>query len=280
MTRTMRRSMNPGMCGGDVRMACGLRWILRACVLLWLFSLLPAAAAQTIHAIQEDGRTIYVNADAAPPAPAPQAKAVPRFEYWSNTEKRWKPIPPISSGTLRRANQAVAEVQRAVRVEPAAGKPAGPVTFAEIDRIIESAAARHHVDPNLVRAVIKVESNFNPSAVSRKGAMGLMQLMPATARRFNVNNPFDPRQNVEAGVQHLKRLLDNFGGDVGLSLAAYNAGEGAVNRRNGVPPYRETQFYLRRVKNLYGDAVTTLVSTTPLRVSRDSHGVLTISNVD
>ena len=102
-----------------------------------------------------------------------------------------------------------------------------------------------------MRSVVKVESNFNPNAVSRKGAMGLMQLMPSTARSLNVSNPFDPQQNVDAGVRHLRRLLDSYGGDVRLSLAAYNAGSGAVARSAGVPHFRETQNYVRRITNLY-----------------------------
>ena len=113
------------------------------------------------------------------------------------------------------------------------------------------AAARHNVDPNLVRAVVKVESNFNPNAVSRKGAIGLMQLMPSTARQLKVKNPFDPDQNVDAGVRHLKQLLENYDGDVRLTLAAYNAGAGAVARSSGVPRYAETQNYVRRITNLY-----------------------------
>jgi soluble lytic murein transglycosylase-like protein len=152
------------------------------------------------------------------------------------------------------------------------------VSSQEIDQIIEDAAGRHHVDPNLVRALIRVESNFNPAAVSPKGAMGLMQLMPATARRFNVTNPFSAQQNVEAGVHHLKRLLDSFGGNVPLSLAAYNAGEQAVNRNNGVPPYPETQNYVRRIGALYGADASMLVSSAPIRISRDAFGVLTITN--
>ena len=173
------------------------------------------------------------------------------------------------------------EKPSAVTLNSSRQPPSESLSPAEIDRIVEDAAARHHVDPNLVRAVIKVESNFNPSAVSRKGAMGLMQLMPATARKFNVSNPFDPRQNVDAGVQHLKRLLDNFGGNVGLTLAAYNAGEKAVNRNNGVPPYAETLQYLRRFKGFYSGQTSTLISSSaPIRISRDAHGVLTITNVD
>ena len=107
------------------------------------------------------------------------------------------------------------------------------------------------MDPSLVRSVVKVESNFNPNAVSRKGAMGLMQLMPSTARSLNVANPFDPAQNVDAGVRHLRKLLDSYGGNVRLSLAAYNAGAGAVARSAGVPHFRETQDYVRRITNLY-----------------------------
>ena len=126
------------------------------------------------------------------------------------------------------------------------------MTSAAIDKAIEDSAAKHNVDPNLVRALVKVESNFNPSAVSRKGAMGLMQLMPATAKELKVTNPFDPAQNVDAGVRHLKGLLNNFNGDVSLSLAAYNAGQGAVQRNRGVPPFAETRNYVRRITSLYG----------------------------
>jgi len=126
------------------------------------------------------------------------------------------------------------------------------VTPQEIDRAIDEAAQKHNVDPNLVRALVKVESNFNAQAVSRKGAMGLMQLMPGTARQLNVRNPFDPAQNVDGGVRHFKSLLENFNGDVELSLAAYNAGRGAVERKGGVPNYRETQEYVRRITELSG----------------------------
>jgi soluble lytic murein transglycosylase-like protein len=159
-------------------------------------------------------------------------------------------------------------------------------TPVDIDSAIEQAAARHNVDPNLVRAVVKVESNFNPNAVSRKGAMGLMQLMPATARQLNVKNPFDPEQNVDAGVRHLKQLLESYGGDVKLTLAAYNAGAGAVARNSGVPHYAETQNYVRRITNLYyggsglSSAFGSGVAHDPVTVQRDARGVLYISNTD
>jgi soluble lytic murein transglycosylase-like protein len=153
----------------------------------------------------------------------------------------------------------------------------------EVDASIVMAAARHNVDPNLVRAVVKVESNFNSNAVSRKGAMGLMQLMPSTARSLNVKNPFDPDQNVDAGVRHLKHLLENYGGDVKLTLAAYNAGSGAVARSAGVPRFAETQNYVRRITSLYYggfDLSPSGSSHDPVRVQRDARGVLYISNTD
>ena len=153
-------------------------------------------------------------------------------------------------------------------------------------RRLTQAAARHNVDPSLVRSVVKVESNFNPNAVSRKGAMGLMQLMPSTARSLNVSNPFDPAQNVDAGVRHLRKLLDSYGGNVRLSLAAYNAGSGAVARSAGVPHFRETQNYVRRITNLYNGGASRFVRDwaspvhDPVHVQRDARGVLYISNTE
>jgi soluble lytic murein transglycosylase-like protein len=109
-------------------------------------------------------------------------------------------------------------------------------------------AARHALDPDLVRAVIRVESGWNPRAVSRKGAMGLMQLMPATAAEYGVADPFNPTENIRAGVAYLRRLIDRFDGRMELALAAYNAGPGAVEKYNRtVPPYRETRAYVKRI---------------------------------
>jgi hypothetical protein len=116
--------------------------------------------------------------------------------------------------------------------------------------IIASISEAQGVDPLLVRALIQVESGYKPRAKSRKGAMGLMQLMPSTARAYNVRNPFEPKANIEAGIKHLKSLIDRWG--VNVALAAYNAGEGAVAKFNGIPPYRETRNYVTRILELAG----------------------------
>jgi soluble lytic murein transglycosylase-like protein len=122
----------------------------------------------------------------------------------------------------------------------------------QYDAIIEKAASSAAVEANLLRAVIVVESGFNSHAVSKRGAVGLMQLMPATASRFGVSNPYDPRENVHAGARYLKFLIDRFGQDVRLALAAYNAGEEAVDRNGGrIPPFSETMAYVPRVLKIY-----------------------------
>jgi len=122
----------------------------------------------------------------------------------------------------------------------------------QYDSIIEKAATSASVEPNLLRAVIVVESGFNSRAVSKRGAVGLMQLMPATAARFGVSNAFDPRQNVHGGARYLKFLIDRFGQDLKLALAAYNAGEDAVDRNGGqIPPFTETMAYVPRVLKIY-----------------------------
>jgi soluble lytic murein transglycosylase-like protein len=118
--------------------------------------------------------------------------------------------------------------------------------------IIASVSEAQGVNPMLVRALIQVESKFRPTARSRKGAMGLMQLMPSTAREYNVRNPFEPKANIEAGIKHLKALIERFGSSLELGLAAYNAGPGAVEKFNGVPPYRETRDYVSRILSLAG----------------------------
>jgi soluble lytic murein transglycosylase-like protein len=123
---------------------------------------------------------------------------------------------------------------------------------AQYDAIIEHAAVSAALEPNLLRAVIVVESGFNSRAVSKRGAVGLMQLMPATASRYGVLNPYDARENVHGGARYLKFLIDRFGHDVRLALAAYNAGEEAVDRNGGqIPPFSETMAYVPRVLKIY-----------------------------
>jgi soluble lytic murein transglycosylase-like protein len=248
-----------------------------------------------ITTTQENGRTIYVNDDSPRPRARASGDSQPRrstLVYWSSKESRWKPVPSANTVSMKAAQSAAAEVSgyfahdsvksaNAKIIEANAG--GHQASQEEIDEAITMAAARHNVDPNLVRAVVKVESNFNSNAVSRKGAMGLMQLMPATARSLNVQNPFDPEQNVDAGVRHLKQLLENYGGDVNLTLAAYNAGSGAVARSAGVPHYAETQNYVRRITNLYYggfDFTPSGASHQPLHIERDARGVLYVSNTE
>jgi len=119
------------------------------------------------------------------------------------------------------------------------------------DELIQRTAARVSLDPMLIKSVMHAESAFNPDAVSHKGASGLMQLMPATARRYGVSSVFDPRQNVMGGARYLSHLLDRFDGDLELALAGYNAGENAVDAAGGIPPYAETRHYVGKVMRLY-----------------------------
>src|SRR6266576_1713118 len=249
-----------------------------------------SAATVITPTTDDSGRKIYVNdsIQIMPSRRTPAALGRRRsLAYWSATEHRWK---TVRAANVRAAQSAAAEVNEYL------GQSSGAVQVSnfvrrrafsdrEIEAAIDQAASRHNVDPSLVRAVIKVESNFNPNAVSRKGAMGLMQLMPQTARQLKVTNPFDPQQNVDAGVRHLKMLMENYGGDVSLSLAAYNAGAGAVARSAGVPRFAETRNYVKRITQLYygearDDRILGSPVRTPVRVKRDDRGVLYISNTD
>jgi soluble lytic murein transglycosylase-like protein len=296
-------------------------WILRTparhhlrlmAVASLVLALVPLLGAQQLRPTSENGRIVWTN-DAAPLPAEPSsahdsyaARPAKQWVYWSNTEHRYKVIRRATPNAIRSARAVAGEVSNYIESRPllnsspARNKDGGKdelaaqdpnysrvavnrsVDAAEIDRYIDEAAARHHVDPNLVRALIKVESNFNPRARSTKGAMGLMQLMPDTARMYDVRNPFDAAQNVDAGVRHLKGLLENYGGDVSLSLAAYNAGQGAVERNGGIPPFAETRNYVQRITRLMGGGSEMHLSSLsmPIHIHRDERGVLVITNTD
>jgi soluble lytic murein transglycosylase-like protein len=176
---------------------------------------------------------------------------------------------------------------------PAPVTPVLPVTRdvlasempAPLKALVDTVATTHGVDPALVRAVMKTESNFNRYAVSRKGALGLMQLIPATGRRYGVRDFFDPQQNVEGGVRYLKFLLEKFNGNLDLSLAAYNAGENLVERLGRIPPIPETTNYVRKIRAIYkkSPAVPSPVmiadETPRIYRSTDESGVVHFSNL-
>jgi transglycosylase-like protein with SLT domain len=153
------------------------------------------------------------------------------------------------SGGYFLAQRAVPNVEIVEELEEEDTKPVP--TLAEIMEQIDAVAARHHVSPRLVAAIIAVESEFNPRAVSRRGAQGLMQLMPATAAHLDVQDSFDTRENIEGGVKHLRVLMDRYHNDLPVVLAAYNAGDTAVLTHRGIPPYRETRQYVIRVLRRY-----------------------------
>ena len=144
-----------------------------------------------------------------------------------------------------------AEIRGFVPDEVADEVLAPTVAGTDIRALAVAAARRHGLDPNLVLAVVGVESGFQPDAVSQKGAQGLMQLMPATALELGVKDALDPAQNLDGGTRYLRILMAQYGGDLGKALAAYNAGPGAVKRHGGVPPYQETHHYIDRVLKRY-----------------------------
>jgi hypothetical protein len=178
--------------------------------------LLAAAApagAETYQFVGPDGTVHFTNAPGDP--------RYRRMTSLSGTAEGWLHVPPTVSPT-------------------------------SLTEMIRTVAARHGVPENLVSAVIRVESGFNPRAVSRKGARGLMQLMPGTASILGVRDSFDPMDNIDGGVRHLRGLIERFGNNLPLVLAAYNAGEGAVNTHGGIPPYPETQAYVGRILAILG----------------------------
>jgi len=233
---------------------------------------LSAWGTQITYYIDERGRRVYINAEEPPKKAEPAAKKnSTRHSVLVKRDPRTGKMVPVAAPPDPKetapamaaqaaggagvpapvAAAAAAPARPRNEAQPAAGAPR-PGADKSVDEIIDGAAEKHAVDPHLVRAIVKVESNFNPGAISRKGAMGLMQLIPQTARRLGVSDIFDPQENVDAGVRYLKYLLELYNGNLRLSLAAYNAGEKAVDRHSGIPPYPETRQYVNKISSLYG----------------------------
>jgi soluble lytic murein transglycosylase-like protein len=201
------------------------------------------AQAQIAKVPSDDGRILFVNAE-----PAPALKI--------SSRRSFKPVAPsaaLSAAPSPKLSSFGQDIYLPSETSILTGKnrPAMSLDRDGAEKLVREAAERHRVDPALIRAVIQTESNWNPSAISRKGAVGLMQLIPTTAQRFGVNDMYSPQQNVDAGVRYLKTLLERYNGNMELALAAYNAGEGAVDRAHGVPSFRETRNYVQRVQSAY-----------------------------
>ena len=196
---------------------------------LWCVS----AHAQLATYVNDQGNLVFTNPVIAP-------ERTPQSKPQSQTAKTGPPTAKVQPISLQ-----VPPDTSAIAIPV---KAAAPV---ELDSMVQETAEKHHVDPNLVRAVISAESNWNSRAVSRKGALGLMQLIPGTAQTLGVGNAFDPAQNVDAGVRYLGMLLERYNGDLSKALAAYNAGPGLVDRFGGVPNIRETRNYVQKVTSTY-----------------------------
>ena len=255
-----------------VRLVPSLRAVSKATILAAALVFVPAAARADVATLKS-GRSIEVSGFRLDgdrvelSLPGGGQIALPASEV---LEIRRQPLAaepvlaaPEPAAGLTAATDATAAVVAVTAEPPPAPSPAAPATGAAAEpellpngatdrkslrELASRIAKRHGVAEPLVHAVIEVESSYNPKAVSRAGAMGLMQLMPKTADRFSVADAFDPVQNVDGGVRYLKELLERYSGQVRLALAAYNAGEEAVERHGGIPPYRETINYVRRVQ--------------------------------
>jgi soluble lytic murein transglycosylase-like protein len=191
--------------------------IISAAIFSILLAVVPSAA-QVLAYSDERGNRVFVN-EGPPPAPVVNP-----------SEKAEAPASSPSQGSNGSARLTTPQ---------------------ELERLVVQTAEKHRVDPRLVRAVISAESNWNSTAVSAKGALGLMQLIPGTAQQLGVSDAFDPAQNVDAGVRYLAMMLDRYNGDIHRALAAYNAGPGAVDRFGGIPHFRETRDYVRKVTTAY-----------------------------
>lgn len=187
------------------------------------------AHAQIVSYMDSSGRRVFINAD-PPHVVAPAKKPAAMAPGFTRIAVRSTQRPALATPELSAAASANRE---------------------KIEEMIREVSARYRVDPALVRAVIETESNWNSTAISSRGALGLMQLVPGTAQQLGVNNALDPKQNLDGGVRYLHSLLQRYNGDLDKALAAYNAGPGAVDRAGGVPRIRETREYVQKVTDSY-----------------------------
>ena len=197
--------------------------ILMAILVLWA----NPAHGQIVSYKDSNGKRVFINSDPVPARPSKNPLLM-----------------AAATGIASRTTQGLS----AESTEMSAAEQANRE---KIEQMIREVSDRYRVDPALVRAVIQTESNWNSSAISRKGARGLMQLVPGTAQQLGVNNAFDPKQNLDGGVRYLHSLLERYNGDLDKALAAYNAGPSAVDRAGGVPRYRETREYVQKVTDSY-----------------------------
>ena len=198
-------------------------------ILLGLLALWAVPAhGQIVSYMDSDGKRVFINSD---PAPAARPSKTPLLRTAATG------IAPRTTQTSFAASSEMSVAEQANREK--------------IEQMIREVSARYRVDPALVRAVMQTESNWNSAAVSRRGGLGLMQLVPGTAQQLGVNNAFDPKQNLDGGVRYLHMLLERYNGDLDKALAAYNAGPGAVDRAGGIPRYRETRDYVQKVTDSY-----------------------------
>ncbi len=232
-----------------------MRWTLNIILARALFAAAAAAAHADIYQyVDENGVVHFTN------VPGSSVKRPKRVHAEPRTS---------SLGSLASARAS----------EPARRTGAPGVVPASYHDYINTACEKYGVDPSLVHALVKVESDYNPFALSNKGAMGLMQLMPQTATDMNVRNSFSPQENVEGGVRYLRYLLDRYEGNLSLALAAYNSGETSVKRWGTVPPFKETKDYVKKVLGIYhGTGKTTLAPRYTIYVGHAPDGTLILTD--
>jgi hypothetical protein len=220
---------------------------------LLLAGVVPTANADIYQFVDEKGVVHFTN------VPSSGAKKSMKVHSDQNRSSLQQATAPRTSGEKSRVNSS------------------DTISVSYVN-IINSACSRFGVDPSLVHAIVKVESDFNPFAISRKGAMGLMQLMPQTANTLNVRNTFSPDENIEGGVKYLRYLLDRYEGNLSLTLAAYNSGETAVKKWGTVPPFKETQDYVKKILQIYNGTGNTFTPRYTIYIGAGADGTILLTD--